>query len=174
MKVIIHDLGEQDFSSLGITGNDFEVICSANANNKFAPCVGCFGCWLKTPGTCKINDGLKNFGALSGNSEEMVIISQNCYGGYSEAVKRVLDRSIPAALPFLTYRFGKIKHRCRYNVKKKCLTVFLYGDFLEIEKDTARHMVEANRINEAFKEANLHIINDFSEIGAFLHEHTGY
>jgi multimeric flavodoxin WrbA len=171
MKIIIHDLNEQDFSSLGVTGNDIEVI---NANDKFAPCTGCSGCWFKTPGTCKTNDGLKNFGALSGNSEEMVIISKNCYGGYSEAVKRVLDRSVPACLPFFTYRSGKIKHRPRYNVKRKCLTVFLYGDFLEIEKDAAERMVAANRITKSFKEANLHIINDFSEIGAFLHEHTDY
>jgi len=171
MKVIIHDLNEHDFSSLGIGGNDFEVV---NANGKFAPCTGCYGCWFKTPGTCKINDGLKNFGAFYGNCEEMVIISKNYYGGYSEAVKRILDRSVPASLPFFTYRSGKMRHRRRYNVKKKCLTVFLYGDCLEIEENTAKLLVEANRSNKAFKEANLHIINDFSEIGEFLHEYTGY
>jgi len=170
MKVLIHDLNEQDFLSLGITGNDFDII---NANDTFASCTGCFGCWLKTPGICKINDRLKNIGALSGNCEEMVIISQNCYGGYSEAVKRILDRSIPESLPFFTYRSGKIRHRSRYNSKKKCLNVFLYGDFLEAEKDAAKLLVEANRSNKAFKEANLHIINDFSEIGEFFHEHTG-
>jgi len=170
MKVLIHDLNEQDFLSLGITVDDFEVV---NANGSFAPCTGCYGCWFKTPGTCKTNDGLKNFGAFYGNREEMVIISQNCYGGYSEAVKRVLDRSVPASLPFFTYRSGKMRHRRRYSVKKKCLTVFLYGNFLEIEENTAKLMVEANRSNKAFKEANLYMINDFSKIGAFFHEHTG-
>ena len=101
MKIIVHDLNEQDFSSLGITGDDIEVI---NADASYAPCVGCFHCWLKTPGFCKINDGLKNIGVLLGNSEEMVIISQNCYGGYSEPVKKVIDRSISTSLPFFTYR----------------------------------------------------------------------
>jgi hypothetical protein len=67
-----------------------------------------------------------------------------------------------------------MRHRRRYNVEKKCLDVFLYGDFLEIEKDTAKLMVEANRSNKAFKKANLHIINDFSEIGEFLNESAGY
>jgi len=170
MKVIIHDLNEQDFLSLGINRNDFEVI---SATGKFASCTGCFNCWFKTPGMCKINDGLKNFGALSGNCEEMVIISQNCYGGYSEAVKRVLDRTVPASLPFFTYRSGKMRHRKRYSDKKKSLNVFLYGDFLEIEKEAAKLIVEANRSNKAFMEANLHIINNFSEIGEFFNEHTG-
>jgi len=170
MKVIIHDLSELDFSSLGITGNDLEVI---NANDTFAPCTGCFSCWLKTPGVCRINDGLKNFGALSGNCEEMVIISRNYYGGYSAAVKRILDRGVPSSLPFFTYRSGKMRHRTRYNVKKKNLTVFLYGDFLEVEEEAAKLMVEANRSNKAFKEATLHIINDIREVGALFHEHTG-
>jgi len=171
MKVIIHDLSEQDFSELGINGNDIEII---NANDKFAPCTGCYGCWFKTPGTCKINDGLKNMGALSGNCDEMVIISQNCYGGYSEKVKKILDRSVPASLPFFTYRSGNMRHRKRYNVKKKCFNVFLYGDFLEIEKETAKLIVEANRHNKGFKKANLHIVNNITEIGEFLHENTGY
>jgi len=168
MKVIIHDLDEQDFSSLGIAGNDYEVI---SANDKFASCSGCFGCWFRTPGTCKINDGLKYFGALSGNCDEMIIISQNCYGGYSEAVKRVLDRTVPASLPFFTYRSGKMRHRKRYGVKKKSLNVFLYGDFLEIEKEAAKLIVEANRSNKAFEEANLHIINNLCEIGEFFNEY---
>jgi AAA+ ATPase superfamily predicted ATPase len=39
LKVLIHDLNEQDFALLRISENDFEVI---NANGPFAPCMGCF------------------------------------------------------------------------------------------------------------------------------------
>jgi multimeric flavodoxin WrbA len=162
LKVLIHDLNEQDFALLRISENDFEVI---NANGPFAPCMGCFHCWLKTPGICEINDGLKNIGSLMGNCEEIVLISQNCYGGYSEPVKKVIDRSISTSLPFFTYRSGKIRHRRRYNSDRKCLTVFLYGDFLEIEKVTAQLIVEANQSNMDCHEANLHILKNFNEIG---------
>ena len=165
MKVLVHDLIEQDFTLLGIARNDFEVI---NANNPSAPCIGCFHCWLKIPGTCKINDGLKNIGSLMGNSEEIVLISKNCYGGYSEPVKKVIDRSISTSLPFFTYRSGKMRHRRRYSIDRKCLTVFLYGDFLEIEKITAQLIVEANRSNMDFHKVNLHMIQYFNEIGEFL------
>jgi multimeric flavodoxin WrbA len=165
LKVLVHDLNEQDFTLLRIAENDFEII---NANNAFAPCMGCFHCWLKTPGVCKINDGLKNAGSLIGNSEEIVLISKNCYSGYSEPVKKVIDRSISISSPFFTYRSGKMRHRRRYNVGRKCLTVFLYGDFLETEKIAAQLIVEANRSNMDCYGANLHIIKHVSEIGEFL------
>jgi hypothetical protein len=37
LKILVHDLSEQDFSQLGITKNDYKVI---NANSASAPCVG--------------------------------------------------------------------------------------------------------------------------------------
>jgi multimeric flavodoxin WrbA len=165
LKVLIHNLNEQDFSQLEITENNYEVI---DANIASAPCVGCYNCWLKTPGTCKINDSLKNSGSLLGQSEETVLISKNCYGGYSERVKKILDRSISASLPFFTYRSWKMRHTRRYRIDRKYLTVNLYGDFLESETKTAELIVEANRSNMGFKEASLHIINQINEIGRFL------
>jgi multimeric flavodoxin WrbA len=165
LKIIVHDLNENDFSTLGITDDDFEMI---NANKPSAPCMGCFHCWVKTPGTCKINDGLKNIGSLMGNSEEIVLISQNCYGGYSEPVKKVIDRGISTSLPFFTYRSGKMRHRRRYNIGLKRLTVFLYGDFLETEKSTAQLIVEANRSNMDCHNADLHIIKHFNEVREFF------
>jgi multimeric flavodoxin WrbA len=165
MKIIVHDLNQEDFSSLGITGNDIAVI---NANVLYAPCMGCFHCWLKTPGICKINDGLKNIGVLFGHGEELIIISQNCYGGYSEPVKKTLDRSISSELPFFTLRSGKMRHQRRYRIDPKSLTVFLYGNFLETEKNIAASIVEANRSNMGFQNATLHIIQQFNEIGTLL------
>jgi multimeric flavodoxin WrbA len=165
LKVMVHDLSEQDFLQLEIIDNDYKVI---NANVAAVPCVGCYNCWLKTPGTCKINDFLKNSGSLMGNSEETVLISQNCYGGYSEQIKNVLDRSISASLPFFTYRSWKVRHTKRYKTNRNRLTVILYGDFLESETKTAELLVEANRNNMGFKEASLHIVNSINEIGQVL------
>jgi len=163
LKILVHDLNEQDFSQLGIIKNDYKVI---NANAASAPCTGCFNCWFKTPGMCKVNDYIQN--ANMGNSEETILISQNCYGGYSEQVKKILDRSVPASTPFFTYRSWKIRHVKRYRMNRKQLTVILYGNFLETEKIAARRMVEGNRGNMDFKKVNLYMVNHVNEIERVL------
>ena len=163
MKILVHDLNEQDFSQLGIIKNDYKVI---NANAASAPCMGCFNCWFVTPGMCKINDYIQN--SNMGNSEETILISQNCYGGYSEQVKKILDRSVPASTPFFTYRSWKIRHVKRYRMNRKQLTVILYGNFLETEAKAAGLMVEGNRGNMGFKKVNLYMVNHIYEIGRVL------
>jgi len=159
LKILVHDLDEQDFSKLGIAVNEYKVI---NANAASSPCLGCFNCWLVTPGVCKINDCLRNSGV--GISEETVIISQNCYGGYSEHIKKVFDRGVPDSTPFFTYRSWKIRHIRRVKVNRKQLTVILYGDFLETERKAAELMVEANRSNMSFNKVNFYMLNNINEI----------
>ena len=48
MKLIIHDLSNEDFSSISknIRGDNI-VISKGKGINR---CIGCFGCWIKTPG----------------------------------------------------------------------------------------------------------------------------
>jgi multimeric flavodoxin WrbA len=163
LKILVHDLNEQDFPLPENIKNDYKVI---DANAASAPCTGCFNCWFVTPGMCKVNDYIQNAGM--GNSEETIIISQNCYGGYSEQVKKILDRSVPASTPFFTYRSWKVRHVKRYRVNRKQLTVILYGNFLETEAKAAERMVEANRSSMGFKKAVLFMINNVKEIGQVL------
>jgi hypothetical protein len=42
MKILVHDLNEQNFSQLEYIKNDYKVI---DANVTSAPCIGCFNCW---------------------------------------------------------------------------------------------------------------------------------
>jgi len=170
MKVLIHDLNEQNLSFPAEIEKDFVMV---NANGAFAYCTGCFKCWLKTPGTCVINDRIKNIGALLGNSDETIIISRNNYGGYSEQVKRILDRSISGNMPFFTYRSWKMRHIKRYKFDRKRLVVILYGNFLESEIKTAELIVEANRSNMGFEEVKLHITEQADQTGRILNEYIG-
>ena len=98
MNVIIHDLNDLQFQQFfsKITG-DTQIISN---NGYIKNCIGCFGCWTKTPGQCVMKDGYENMGSILSQADTVTIISKCYYGGYSPFIKNVLDRSIPFLLPF--------------------------------------------------------------------------
>ena len=49
MKLLIHDLPEAAFANFASEYEGWEIIA---ARGDIRPCVGCFGCWVKTPGRC--------------------------------------------------------------------------------------------------------------------------
>ena len=151
MKVILHDLGEEIASPLGKNNKDSVVI---HANNQYAPCRGCFQCWLKNPGFCITKDSLQHIGALVGQSDPLIIVSQCCYGGYSSSIKAILDRAIGDSLPFFTWRGGQIHHISRYP-RRKQLCVYFYGECTKFEQEIAKEVVERNRLNLGYREADV-------------------
>lgn len=151
MKVIIHDLSEGTAFSPKKPDKDSVVI---HANNQYAPCRGCFQCWLKNAGFCTMKDSLQHIGALIGQSDPLIIVSRCCYGGYSSPVKAILDRAIGVSLPFFTWRGGQTHHISRY-ARRKLLRVCFYGECSELERETAREVVERNRLNLDYEKADV-------------------
>lgn len=162
MRAIIHDLDEQYNTSLN--GKYDTVIC---ANGKYAHCQGCFGCWTKTPATCFMKDTLKEISRIIGNADELVIVTENCYGAYSPAVKNVLDRSIGLSTPLSTYRGKQMHHTLRYGTHK-LLSVFAYGDMTENESKTFKFMISRNAINFGFEISDFHQANSIEQLEALL------
>jgi len=78
------------------------------------PCRGCFACWLKHPGTCAIKDGQEPVLRAMAAGGVLVWITPVTFGGYSPALKKALDRSLPNILPFFITRNGEIRHPARY------------------------------------------------------------
>ena len=126
-------------------------------------CTGCFGCWLKTPGTCVIKDGFEDMGKKLSEVEELVILSKATFGSYSSAVKNVLDRSISYVLPFFTIRNGEMHHGERYHNHLKFRAVF-YGELTELEKETARNLVKANATNLNAELAGVSFVETMEEV----------
>ncbi len=60
MKVIIHDLGDEITDTLE-KSNTHSIIFQAD--HLYAPCRGCFQCWLKNPGFCVMKDSLQAHGS---------------------------------------------------------------------------------------------------------------
>ena len=112
MKVVLHDLDPSRFESLypKLARDSFIVGEEGPVRN----CVGCFGCWCKTPGKCVIPDGYGDFGKHLGACGEYLILSRVVYGGFSPFVKNVLDRNIGYILPFFELRKGEMHHKPRY------------------------------------------------------------
>lgn len=160
-RIIIHDLSEDEWSKLEF---DLENTIVIPADGKYAPCKGCFGCWLKTPGKCVMKDKLQNIATQIVSSDELIIISENCYGGYSSRVKNVIDRSIATSLPFFAFRNKQIHHARRYPKKQIDLVVYLYGDMTEKEKKLAEKLIVANGINAAYKSTKLHIVGKLENL----------
>ena len=158
MKTIIHDLDE----TYEVTLQDK---CQAiiSANGKYTPCQGCFGCWTKHPAECFMKDSLQNACRVLGKTDELIIITRNCYGAYSPAVKNVLDRSIGLSTPFSTYRDKQMHHTLRYGKKKK-LSVYAYGDMTEAEKETFTYMMERNAINYGYREYEFKYLESMKEL----------
>lgn len=137
------------------------------ASQTFSHCMGCFGCWLKTPGKCVLKDEASQLAVLMPEHEELVIISRLTYGGLSGDVKAVLDRSIGFMLPFFRLIDGASRHQKRYEGALSLRYLF-YGAGSEEEQKTARTLTEANAKNLAAKHWEAAFFEHPHEIGEVL------
>lgn len=154
MKVIIHDLDTKQHELLRKKCD--KIIY---ANGKYTGCQGCFSCWTKHPAECFIKDPFVDISRIVGQADELIIITQNCYGTYSPPVKAIIDRSIGLSTPLSTYRNGEMHHCLRYG-KHDLLNVYVYDNCLENEKDTFELMVARNAINYGFRRAQVTFVED--------------
>lgn len=145
MNLIIHDLAEKQFESLFPNIDESTKIICDNGNIK--KCIGCFGCWIKTPGRCVIHDGYENTGIDFSKADTVIVISKCAYGCYSPFIKKVLDRSISYLLPSFEIINDETHHKQRYE-KTFNYQVFFYGNEIsEAERITAEKLVLANSMN---------------------------
>lgn len=145
MRVFIHDLETKDF--LALFPKPLDKTLTISDNGTIYHCLGCFGCWIKTPGECVIRDEYGNMGEHLSRCSQLLIMSQCCYGGFSPFVKNVLDRSISYIHPDFQIRNGRMHHQRRYS-NEIDLKVWFYGENItEKEKQTAQRLVQANAIN---------------------------
>jgi len=96
-------------------------------------CIGCWTCWLKTPGRCAFKD-LNEFyeGYLSADRVTFyVLVSQ---GFVTSNMKALIDRMIPFVLPSISWATGESLHEPRYTRYPE-VDVFYQGDFLPDEEE---------------------------------------
>ena len=163
MNLIIHDLSKEQWEALAFPLKEETKII--DNSGKIKKCMGCFGCWLKTPGRCVIPDEYQRMGELAAKAEELTIISKCSFGSYSSFVKNVLDRSISYVLPFFEIREGEMHHRKRYDHQFLMRVIFYGSDITEEEKETAKELVKANAVNLHGKVKEVLFVESAEKIG---------
>ena len=129
-----------------LTENGWEVEPIELRNTQIAACLGCFGCWVKTPGTCVINDDGRETTRKAIQSDLMVWLTPVTFGGYSSELKKALDRIIPILLPYFQSYQGQIHHKMRYQKYPKLLVIGVQESGVDYE-ETFMALAERNSIN---------------------------
>ena len=115
-----------------------------------ANCVGCFGCWTKTPGKCVIRDDAVKVYPQIAASDRILYVSKIKYGGYDTVMKTMLERSIPVQQAFIRLLHGETHHVQR-KVVPKAAAIIGYGDISPEEQELFCALVERNAKNMSFE-----------------------
>ncbi|NVB40034.1 flavodoxin family protein [Pseudenhygromyxa sp. WMMC2535] len=98
------------FEALGVSA---EVLCLREL--ELAHCVGCFECWVESPGQCKTHDQSQDIARAWINADVTSIVTPVTFGGFSSEIKKILDRLICLVEPFFTKVEGEVHHQPRYD-----------------------------------------------------------
>ena len=112
-----------------------------------AHCRGCFGCWIKTPGICVIEDDARDITRKMIQSDLLVYFTPVLFGGYSQFLKAQLDRSICLILPMFGKFHGETHHKKRYETYPSLLGVGLLSDNETEQADLFREHIYRNSLN---------------------------
>ncbi len=140
--MIIHDSIDNNFNEKIKEKYPESVVFSPEKAIK--PCIGCLGCWLKTPGQCVLNDDFSHMGKEIAECTDLIFISECTYGGFSPFVKNVIDRSISYMLPLFRKKGKYSYHHRRYSNKIKYYAYFYSASLTQTEKNTALELCQAN------------------------------
>ena len=105
--------------------HEVEIFNVRDMNIKY--CVGCFGCWTKTPGRCLLKDDMESILKSVIKTDVQLFLSPAIAGYLSSDAKKVMEREIPTLLPYLRCFNDELHHPLRYE-KAPDLGVILMDD----------------------------------------------
>jgi multimeric flavodoxin WrbA len=93
-------------------------------------CIGCFGCWVKTPGECVAQDG-SQYVCRAAITSDFTLWAAPLHMGFPSApLKMAIDKMIPLVHPYIILDQGEAHHLRRYQRYPRL------GLLLEPELDT--------------------------------------
>lgn len=94
-----------------------ETLHVAKLNIK--PCLGCFSCWSKTPGTCCLHDDMQAIIEKILWADVIIWSFPLYYFGLPGPLKNLIDRQLPMSLPFMSVEAQNGGHPSRYDMSGK-------------------------------------------------------
>lgn len=165
--LLIHDLAKEMEKELIPFLKANTTIFSKETNN-IHPCIGCFNCWIKTPGQCTIKDDYTELPKYILQNDVYLTISNIKYGCYSPYIKNVIDRSIGFLLPFFRLINGEIHHSIRYDKIPRLVYIAYGNDINNEEKETFKSLVQRNAINFGCNEFDVFFAENIKDLKAIL------
>jgi hypothetical protein len=77
-------------------------------------CIGCWTCWLKTPGRCVYKDAMEDCYSDYVNSDKVILCMDTAQGFINHQAKAFIDRTIPHYHPYIEIVDGECHHKARY------------------------------------------------------------
>ena len=85
------------------------------ADQPIASCIGCWSCWLKTPGLCVIKDSMSEHYSDYVKSSKVILLFGTAQGFIDHKAKAFLDRLIPHYHPYIEIINQECHHVARYD-----------------------------------------------------------
>lgn len=143
---------------------------------KIKHCMGCFSCWVKTPGKCIIKDDMGELLEKYMASDIVVYACPTYVGDVTGIMKDFVDRTLPLEKPHFTKnKDGIVKHVPRYDkyprivlvsncgFPEQCHFKFFRNTFSYMEMNS-----EANIIAEIFRGQGELLKTDVPELKPIL------
>ncbi|MDD4903095.1 MAG: flavodoxin family protein [Candidatus Bipolaricaulis sp.] len=131
-----------------------------------APCRGCFGCWIKTPGECVIDDDGRAVARSIARCDVLVYLTPVTFGGVSSELKKALDRMIPNLSPFFARVCGETHHQRRYRKTPRWIGLgVLSQPDCEAER-VFKTLVERNALNLQSERVAAAVVTPASDLAA--------
>ncbi len=119
------------------------VLCEQKIGN----CAGDFFCWVRSPGMCNTNDDNRIIAEKIMQSDLVIYLTPVTFGGYSSALKRMVDHQIQNISPFFATIDGEIHHQPRYQNYPDVLTIGWMDQPNAQSEAVFRQLVHRNAIN---------------------------
>ncbi len=97
------------------------------------PCLGCFTCWIKTPGNCVQKDDMQDLLKKRQAADALILASPVYVDGMTSTMKAVLDRSIPLVKPFFEIRDDHCRHPPLHDQKPIDVALVSVSGFTELD-----------------------------------------